>query len=261
MIILLSPAKKLYEDLVRQDSNALGTPPYFQQETQQLLQVMQKKSAKQLQQLMGISEKLGALNHDRYQKMAQQKMAQGEAKQSPALLTFAGDVYQHLAAQDFSPADIDYAQKHLMILSGFYGLLRAQDFIMPYRLEMGVNLKIGKANNLADFWRNKITAYLQELLKAQDNPIILNLASNEYSRAVDSKAVSNFINVGFRQRRGNQLKNIGLFAKQARGALARAIIKTRTDTLDGVRQIKFNDYQYDDTLSNDTELMFVRAQE
>ncbi|MCH9843918.1 MAG: peroxide stress protein YaaA [Alphaproteobacteria bacterium] len=255
MIILLSPAKKLYEDVV-----AEGSPPYFQQETQQLLQIMQKKSAKQLQQLMGISEKLGALNYDRYQ-----KMIQGEAKQSPALLTFAGDVYQHLMAQDFSPADMDYAQQHLAILSGFYGLLRAQDLIMPYRLEMGVKLKIGKANNLADFWRDKVSSYLQELLKAQDNPIILNLASNEYSRGVDPKKFNdaqftNFINVGFRQRRGNQLKNIFLFTKQARGALARAIIKTRTDTPDAVKQIKFNDYQYDETLSKDNELMFVQAE-
>ncbi len=259
MIILLSPAKKLYED-VAEDTNVLCRPPYFQEEIQQLLQVMQKKSAKQLQELMGISEKLGALNHHRYQ-----QMAQGDAKQSPAILSFAGDVYQHLMAQDFSADDMAYAQQHLAILSGFYGLLRPQDLMMPYRLEMGVKLKIGKAHKLSDFWRDKVSEYLQELLKAQANPLILNLASIEYSRAVDAKRFAdgkfaNFINVGFRQRRGNQLKNIFLFTKQARGALARAMIKTRTDTLDGVKKIKFNDYQYDETLSKDNELMFVQAE-
>ena len=232
-----------------------GSSPYFQQETQQLLQVMSKKSTKQLQQLMGISEKLGALNHHRYQ-----QMAQGDAKQSPAVLSFAGDVYQHLVAQDFSADDMAYAQQHLAILSGFYGLLRPQDLMMPYRLEMGVKLKIGKANKLSDFWRDKVSDYLQELLKAQVHPIVLNLASIEYSRAVDAKQFSDFINVGFRQRRGNQLKNIFLFTKQARGALARQIIKTRIDTLDGVKKIKFNDYEYDETLSKDNELMFVQAE-
>ena len=255
MIILLSPAKKLYEDVAQQGSNVVGNAPYFQQEIQQLLQVMQQKSVTQLQELMGISEKLGTLNYHRYQ-----QMAQGNAKQSPALLSFAGEVYQYLMAQDFAADDMAYAQQHLAILSGFYGLLRPQDVIMPYRLEMGVKLKIGNTNKLSDFWREKVSAYLLELLKAQDNPIILNLASIEYSRAVDAKKFADFTNVGFRQRRGNQLKNIFLFTKQARGALARQIIKTRTDTLDGVKKLTFNDYQYDETLSKDNELMFVQAE-
>ncbi len=250
MIILLSPAKKLYEDIKQ-----VGNAPYFQQENQSLLKIMHQKSAKDLQKLMGISEKLANLNHGRYQ-----HMATGNATKSPALLSFAGDVYQKLSANDFNDDEFAYANQHLAILSGLYGLLRPDDAIAPYRLEMGTKLPVGKCKNLHEFWRAKISDYLNELLQTHENKIILNLASQEYSKAVDEKKLSEFITISFRQKRGNQLKNIFLFTKQARGTMARHIIKQRVDTIADVKKLRFERYCFDDTLSEKNNLMFVQEE-
>ena len=198
-----------------------------------MARLWQKKTPEDLQNLMGISEKLARLNYNRYQDMVAHN-----APHAPAITSFAGDAYQALNVSDFTDKDFDYAQNHLAILSGLYGLLRPLDSIAPYRLEMGINLNDGGVDNLAHFWRAKITAYIQKLLENHKVKILLNLASDEYGNAIGEikDETMTTIKIHFRQRRGNQLKNIGLLAKRARGNLAREIIKNRIDDLDSVKK-------------------------
>lgn len=261
MISLISPAKKMRENIDAQiyGENLLTSQPYFSQENAQLANIMRQKSAQDLQNMMGISDKLAALNYQRYQDISYQDTKNGTAKKLPAIYAFAGDVYQSLYADDFTDDDINFANQHLAILSGFYGLLRPCDTIMPYRLEMGIKLKINDATSPYLFWRDKITDYLHQLLQSHPQKIVLNLASQEYSQAINAQKLPCLINISFRQRRGNQLKNIGLMAKRARGAMARHIILGKIDTPQQVQKIRFDNYQFDSTLSSDTDYMFIQS--
>ena len=257
MISIISPAKKIRENIDVQidGENLLVSQPYFSQENDYLADMMQQKTAENLQNIMGISDKLSALNYQRYQ-----DIKDGTAKNLPAIFAFAGDVYQSLNVDSFDKADLNFANQHLAILSGFYGLLHPFDAMAPYRLEMGLALKINDFTNPYQFWRDKITDYLNHLLENHQEKIILNLASQEYSQAVNSTALPQFITVSFRQRRGNQLKNIGLLAKRARGTMARQIIINKIDSPTQVQKICFDNYQFDDTLSSDNHYMFVQTE-
>ncbi len=230
--------------------------PYFSQQSQKIAEFMAQKTAEDLQKLMNISPKLAQLNYLRYQ-----EIIANTAYKLPAILSFAGDAYQALNPNDFNNAEHQYLQNHLAILSGLYGLLRPFDLIAPYRLEMNTAVKIANTNNLYDFWRDRINLYLEELLATHKQPILLNLASDEYSRAICSpNSKINVIQIAFRQQRDNQLKNIGILAKRARGTMLRHIVKNHIDELAMIKEIRFDGYYFAPERSNKNLYYFVQTQ-
>ncbi|WP_373493842.1 peroxide stress protein YaaA [Aquiflexum sp.] len=219
MITLISPAKTLDLSTTNFDSY---TFPDFQKETMELVSIMKKKSVEDLKKLMDISDNLAELNKKRYsdfQKIFDTK----NSKQ--ALLVFNGDVYTHIDVEGFSEEEFNFAQKHLRILSGLYGLLKPLDLMQPYRLEMGISLKNKRGKNLYEFWGKRIAKAINEVALGQP---IINLASNEYFKAVDEKKLkSPIITSVFQEFRNGKYQVIGFFAKQARGMMVNYIIKNK----------------------------------
>ncbi|WP_375583646.1 peroxide stress protein YaaA [Cyclobacterium xiamenense] len=250
MIVVISPAKTLDYSTTEVP---LATQPLFQKETQELVGIMKKKSSKALQQLMGISENLARLNEERYQQFEEEYTSEN-AKQ--ALLAFKGDVYTHIDVESFSEADFAFAQEHLRILSGLYGLLRPMDLIQPYRLEMGINLKNKKGKNLYGFWGEKIAAALNEAAAGQP---IINLASKEYFKAVDVKALqSTVIHPIFLEFKNGSYKNIGIFSKQARGMMTDFIVRNRLADPEQLKTFNQGGYEYAENKSTADEWVFIR---
>ncbi len=252
MIILLSPSKTL--DF---DHNIMGeTEPGFLEETMALNKSLKKYSKKKLGQLMNISDKLAELNYNRNQQFQESFT---EENSRAAMFAFKGDVYLGLQAQEFKKKDVTYANKHLRILSGLYGLLRPMDKMQAYRLEMGTNLKVGRKKNLYDFWGNKIADQLKESLADHKNKSIINLASNEYFKAVKLDGLKDqIIEIGFKEYRDGKLKFVSFNAKKARGLMSQYIIKNRISKLDGIKAFNLEDYAFDETLSTENHLMFTR---
>jgi len=252
MIILLSPSKTL--DF---DHNIMGeSEPSFIQDTITLNKSLKKYSKKKLGALMNISDKLASLNYQRNQDFQEEFT---EENSRAAMYAFKGDVYVGLQAQEFKKKDVTYANKHLRILSGLYGLLKPMDKIQPYRLEMGTSLKVGRKKNLYEFWGNKIAEELQESLSKHKNKSIINLASNEYFKAVKLDELKDqIIEVGFKEYRDGKLKFVSFNAKKARGLMSQYIIKNRISTLEGIKAFNLEDYAYDESLSTDNHLMFTR---
>ncbi len=246
MITLISPAKTL--DLSTTDIEIFSTPD-FQKETKELVSIMKKKSVADIRKLMDVSENIAALNEKRYRNF-KKTFEPNHAKQ--ALLTFNGDVYTKMELEKYSAEDFDFAQAHLRILSGLYGLLKPMDLIQPYRLEMGTKLESKKGKNLYEFWGKRIAGAIQEV--AKDAPIV-NLASEEYFKAVDLKFLkSPVITPVFQEYRNGKAQTIGLFAKQARGMMTNFIIQNR---IKDPEQLKvFNEDGYE--LSNEKEWKFIR---
>lgn len=252
MIILLSPSKTL--DF---DHKIMGeTEPSFKDDTIALNKSLKKYSKKKLGQLMNISDKLAALNYQRNQEFQEEFT---EENSRAAMYAFKGDVYLGLQAQEFKKKDVTYANKHLRILSGLYGLLRPLDKIQPYRLEMGTNLKVGRKKNLYEFWGGKIAEQLNESLAKHKNKSIINLASNEYFKAVKQDELDGqIIEIGFKEYRDGKLKFVSFNAKKARGLMSQYIIKNRISTIEGIKAFNLEDYAFDESLSSDTHLMFTR---
>jgi cytoplasmic iron level regulating protein YaaA (DUF328/UPF0246 family) len=254
MILLLSPSKTL--DMETSAPVTKPTQPVLLQESEILVEQARKLSMKKLQALMDISEKLATLNHARFQKFST-PFTKKNAK--PGLFAFRGDVYDGLNADSFSADDIEYAQAHLRILSGLYGLLRPCDLMQAYRLEMGISLKNPRGKNLYDFWGERITLEINKAAKAAKSEAILNLASQEYFKAVHAgKLAKPLITVQFKERRGNKLQTIALFAKKARGAMARWVIQERVERIADLSHFAEDGYGFDETLSSHAELVFVR---
>ena len=231
MLMVISPAKTLDYD----------TPPVTQRFTQPehldhsqlLIEQLRDFSPAQIAELMHLSDKLAALNVARFGSWST-PFTRANAKQ--ALLAFKGDVYTGLAAQDFSEADFDFAQQHLRMLSGLYGLLRPLDLMQPYRLEMGTKLANARGKDLYAFWGERISEWLNQALQAQGDQVLLNLASNEYFSAVKRKALqARVIDVDFKDLKNGQYKIISFYAKKARGLMARYVIKERIQTVDHLR--------------------------
>lgn len=252
MIILLSPSKTL--DF---EHNIMGeTEPSFIKDTITLNKSLKKYSKKKLGELMKISDKLAALNYQRNQAF-QEKFTEENSR--AAMFAFKGDVYVGLQAQDFKKKDVTYANKHLRILSGLYGLLRPMDKMQAYRLEMGTSLKVGKKKNLYEFWGNKIADQLKESLADHKNKSIINLASNEYFKAVKLDDLKDqVIEIGFKEYRNGNLKFVSFNAKKARGLMSQYIIKNRISKIDGIKAFNLEDYAYDESLSTENHLMFTR---
>ena len=247
MIVLISPAKTL--DLSTTD-NVIYTTPDFQKETRELVSIMKKKSTEEIKKLMRVSENIAELNERRYQDF-KKTFEPTHAKQ--ALLTFNGDVYTKIDVENYDDADFEFAQAHLRILSGLYGLLKPMDLIQPYRLEMGIRLGNKNGNNLYEFWGTRIAKAINEV--ANKRPII-NLASQEYFKAVDQKTIeSTVISPLFQEYRNGKFQTIGLFAKQARGMMTNYIIKNRVEDPEQLKL--FNEAGYQLT-GDEKDWRFVR---
>ncbi len=253
MLIVLSPSKTLdfSSPKIREHSS-----PRFPQESRQLIDLLKKKEVKELKALMSISDQLATLNAQRYERF-EQPFSLNNAKQS--VLAFKGDVYSGLDTDGLTPDDLRFAQEHLRILSGLYGLLRPLDLIQPYRLEMGTRLKTDKGNNLYEFWGNKITHLLNEDLKAQKNSILVNLASKEYFKSIQPKDLEGkLLTITFKEYRDDKYKVIAFNAKKARGLMSRFIIQNRITDVEEIKTFDLEDYFYNPDLSGDEEWVFTR---
>jgi uncharacterized protein len=252
MKLVISPAKSLnyQSDL----PTKLNTNSPFLSEAKQLNTLLKKKSAKALSELMHISPNLGQLNYERNQEWSLPFTAQNAR---PAIYAFNGDVYRGLDAYTIEESKIEALQQSVRIISGLYGLLKPLDLVQPYRLEMGTKLPVGKSKNLYEFWRQKVTNALNDEL--EDGELFVNLASQEYFKAIDTKVLKvPVIHVDFKEFKNGQYKTIAIFAKLARGYMTRFIIENAVETVDELKTFTTDGYAYDSNLSNDTKLVFTR---
>jgi cytoplasmic iron level regulating protein YaaA (DUF328/UPF0246 family) len=251
MLAVLSPAKKLNFDAL--PAQMAQTLPEFQQDANRLVRIAKKLSALELRNLMGISDDLAQLNKERFKAFAKES-TQDNAKQ--AMFAFAGDTYLGLDADCFDEQDCDYAQVHLRILSGLYGLLRPLDLIQPYRLEMGSRLENKSGPSLYAYWGTKLARALDA---ASGGQTVVNLASAEYFKAANVKKMkSPVVTPAFKEEHNGDLKMIGFFAKRARGAMARFMIQNRIETVDGLKEFNLDGYGFRPDLSNEAAFVFTR---
>lgn len=254
MLFLISPAKSLDYDTPVGDLP--HTLPQFVPQSEKLIGVLKKKSARQIGKLMDLSEALSELNVARYQAWVPEFTA-SNAKQ--AMLAFDGDVYDGLQAKTLQPAELDWAQQHVGMLSGLYGVLRPLDYMQAYRLEMGTALTVGKAKNLYQFWGATIAQHLNERLAADISPVVVNLASQEYFKAVDRKVLkARVIDCVFEDYKNGQYKVISFFAKRARGLMLRYAITQRITTPKKLESFKLDGYAFVADASQPDRLVFRR---
>ncbi|QRM87969.1 peroxide stress protein YaaA [Lacinutrix sp. WUR7] len=252
MKLVLSPAKSL--DFETQLPTTKSTEATFLNEAERLNKLLKKKSAKSLSTLMHISDNLGQLNYERNQEW-QLPFTKENAR--PAVYTFSGDVYKGLNASTIPIEKLDTLQDTVRILSGLYGVLKPLDLMQAYRLEMGTKMPIGKNKNLYEFWKKKVTKALNEEL--EDDELFLNLASNEYFKAVDVKALKvPVITANFKDLKNGEYKVISFFAKQARGAMARYIVDTNAKTIEDLKGFNYEGYGFSEAMSTENNLMFIR---
>ena len=254
MLIVVSPAKTL--DYESSPKTKLTSQPDYLDHSQQLISRLRRFSALDIAELMKVSMKIADLNVDRY---AAWKRPFTEKNAKQAVLAFKGDVYTGLGAEGFDSGDFKFAQAHLRILSGLYGLLRPLDLMQAYRLEMGTKLASDRGKNLYEFWGSTITEGLNRQLKKIKSDCLINLASNEYFKAVRPKALNaDIITPAFKQKKGGEYKMIGIYAKQARGRLSRYIIKHRLADPQDIKSFSEDGYRFNKTLSKGYNWVFTR---
>ncbi|WP_454121498.1 peroxide stress protein YaaA [Kosakonia sp. Marseille-Q7440] len=257
MLILISPAKTL--DYQSPLATERFTQPALLEHSQQLIKTARTLSAPQIKKLMGISDKLADLNATRFHDW-QPDFTPENARQ--ALLAFKGDVYTGLQAETFSDTDFDFAQKHLRMLSGLYGVLRPLDLMQPYRLEMGIRFENERGKDLYQFWGDIITDTLNEALAQQGDEIVVNLASDEYFRAVKPKKLNaRIIKPVFLDEKNGKFKVISFYAKKARGLMSRYIIEQRLTKPEQLTGFNHEGYFFDEAASTPDELVFKRHEQ
>jgi cytoplasmic iron level regulating protein YaaA (DUF328/UPF0246 family) len=257
MLMVISPAKTL--DFETPPVTKRYTQPQFLDHSQELISQLRDLTPAQIGELMHLSDKLSGLNAARF---GSWNPAFTPKNAKPALLAFKGDVYTGLDADTLSEADLDYAQKHLRMLSGLYGLLRPLDLMQPYRLEMGTKLANARGKDLYAFWGNRISEWLNEALKEQGDDVLLNLASNEYFSAVKRPALNaRVIETEFRDQKNGQYKIISFYAKKARGMMSRFVISERISKPQDLAQFDAHGYRYDKALSSPDKLIFLRDEQ
>ena len=256
MLTVISPAKTL--DYETPPGTRKATQPVFLARSAQLVEDARALSPDDIRALMGVSNDIAELNHKRFMEW-QQPFSLKNAKQS--LLAFKGDVYVGLQAESLSAAQLSFAQQHLRILSGLYGLLRPLDLMQPYRLEMGLKFANRGGENLYQFWGNTITEALNSQLRKSGTKVLVNLASNEYFRAVQSGALdADVVTPVFKDLKGEKYKVVSFFAKKARGQMARFIIENELNEPDGMKKFNTGGYRYNKAESSARELVFTRDQ-
>jgi uncharacterized protein len=257
MLYLLSPAKSLdYETPVPAPLLKLATEPQFLPQSGELIEVLKTKTPADIAALMDLSSALSELNVNRYHAWEPRFT---DANSKPAVLAFNGDVYEGLNAGSLGLQDLQWAQQHLAILSGLYGVLRPLDRMQPYRLEMGTRLATARGSNLYGFWGDTLAEHLNSRAAGQQVPVIVNLASQEYFKAADRKALQpRVIECQFEDWKNGQYKIISFFAKRARGLMARYAITQRIDTPAGLKGFDLDGYAYQAELSTPERLLFRR---
>ncbi len=256
MLFLLSPAKSLdYETPVPE--GLPHTTPQFVPQSTALIEVLREQSPQQIASLMELSDTLAALNVARYQAWRPRFTAHNSRQ---AVLAFNGDVYEGLQARSLSADDLDWAQNHVAILSGLYGVLRPLDRMQPYRLEMGTRLATDAGSNLYQFWGRQIAEHLNTRLRADTTPVVVNLASQEYFKAVDRKTLkAPVVECVFEDYKGGAYKVISFHAKRARGLMARYAIEHRITTPEGLKHFDSEGYAHAPEVSGLDRLVFRRA--
>ncbi len=259
MLAVISPSKTL--DFESPAATKKTSVPVYLKDSQRLIETLRNQSPADIARLMNISTKLADLNYERYARW-QTPFEPRNAKQ--AILAFKGDVYVGLDAQRYDQRDLNWAQKHVRILSGLHGILRPLDLIQPYRLEMGVALPNARGDNLYEFWGNKITRALQDALDEQagsleTRPILVNLASNEYFKAVDAQALNaRIITPTFKDLKNGRYKFLSFFAKKARGLMTSYLVKNRVKTLKALKAFDWQGYYFSEDLSDGDDWVFLR---
>jgi uncharacterized protein len=256
MLALISPAKKL--DFETETTIADHTQPDFLDNSEDLVKSARRLSRAQLASTMKLSDKLTELNFRRFRDFST-PFDLGNAKQ--AALVFNGDTYVGLQAPEFNAKDMSFAQQHLRILSGLYGLLRPLDLIQPYRLEMGAKFRAPGGTDLYGFWDDQLSDAINTITAAHKDPSVINLASNEYFKAVKAKnLIGGVITPVFKEIKDGQARTLGMFAKRARGAMARFMIQKRLEKPAGLKKFTDGGYAYRDDLSDETSWVFTRPQ-
>ena len=256
MLTLLSPAKKM--NMAPTETGVPITQPRLRDDMNELAIVAKTQTAEDLKRLMHISDNLATMNCERCQGV---KLVNRRTTAKPAGLAFDGDVYWGLEADSFSEDTLSYAQDHLRILSGLYGVLRPMDAIQPYRLEMGTKMANGRGKSLYDFWGARIADRLNVDLADHADTTVVNLASNEYFKAVDSKALGRtVIEAKFLNVKDGKARTLMYYAKHARGTMARWIMENRVDWADGLKDFNAGGYTFDAIASTGNKLVFSRPQ-
>ena len=255
MLIVISPAKKLDFAPV---TAANASQPQLLDHAAELLEGLKQLSPQDVCGLMGLSDNLGALNYERFQAW-QRPFTEDNAK--PAVLAFKGDVYQGLEADTMTDGQLAWAQDHLRILSGLYGLLRPMDLMQPYRLEMGTKFATQRGKDLYAFWGSIITDEINGLLAAATSPVLVNLASNEYFKSVQHKDINGrIITPVFMDKKDDKYKIISFYAKKARGLMSAYIIKNKISAVDGIKNFDTDGYSYNAAMSEGDSWVFTREQ-
>lgn len=249
MLAVLSPAKKLNFDPLA--DGFAESQPAFQSDANTLAQIARKLSVADLQKLMKISEKLASLTKDRFADFAP---VSDDQNSKQAAFAFAGDTYTGLQISNMEADDVTYAQDHLRILSGLYGVLKPLDRMQPYRLEMGSRLQNKAGSNLYAYWADRIGAALDE----EANGVVINCASKEYFKATGKNMASRIITPAFKEERDGELKMIGFFAKKARGMMARFMVLNRIEDPDGLKDFDLEGYKFQPQLSEGDNWVFTR---
>ena len=205
---------------------------------------------------MKISDKLAELNYQRFQDF-ETPFTPDNAKQ--ALLVFKGDVYRGMNVEDYSEEELAFAQKHLRILSGLYGVLRPLDLMQPYRLEMGTKLETQTGKNLYEFWGDRLSQLINGDLEKEPDPCLVNLASNEYFKSIDRKSLkARVLNIAFKENKGGKYKVVAIHAKRARGLMVDYVIRNRIEAPEGMKDFDAEGYQYSEALSDSDNWVFCR---
>jgi cytoplasmic iron level regulating protein YaaA (DUF328/UPF0246 family) len=257
MLIVISPAKTL--DYETKPQTRRYSQPVLLDRSEELVDLLSTKSPDDLQKMMGISDNLAQLNAQRYHEWSR-PFKPNNAKQ--AVLAFKGDTYLGLEADQFTDLQLEFAQSHLRILSGLYGVLRPLDLMQPYRLEMGTKLPTAKGKNLYEYWDLSITENINNQLKAIDSKLLINLASNEYFKSIKTKALqAEVVTPIFKDWSNGQYRVIGFFAKKARGSMAAWLLKSKAKTLKKLNRFDVDGYQYSEEHSTDLKPVFLRRQD
>jgi len=254
MLMILSPAKRIQSNGTIPDLD-LTTPDFLEFSTQ-LVEKLRTLGQKELEKLMQINPDLARLNMERY---AQWHTPFKKDRAQPAILAFQGDVYQKLEADKFDRDELSFAQEHLRILSGLYGVLRPLDLMLPYRLEMGTNMPVGSSKNLYDFWGTRITDALNDVLHSHKHNVLLNLASNEYYKSISINSLKGrVISPVFKEFRKGKYSVYALFAKRARGLMAKFIIKNKITDPAQIKLFDEDGYGFDENQSTEDRPVFTR---
>lgn len=254
MIVVISPSKTLDSETPPRTKE--HSKPDFLKDSKLLVSELQTYTSKDIANLMKVSESIADLNVERYHQW-KTPFSLKNAKQ--AMLMFKGDVFTGLDAENFTAKDDEFAQQHLRILSGLYGVLRPLDLMQPYRLEMGTKLSNPRGQTLYAFWGDLVTEKLNEQLNASKNKYLINLASNEYFKVINPKTLdAEVITPVFKDKKSGTYKVIALFAKRARGMMARYIIKNKVKTPKKLRDFSDDGYRFDEKSSTESQLVFLR---